>query len=69
MNATPFLPGLSPVEGKSLTATLDAGHLSSNGGVIVLRESAQRLGLAEAITGPLGDDRNPARFGTAIARW
>ena len=53
MNATPILPGLSAVEGKPLTATFDAGRLSSDGGVIVLREIAERLGLAETITGPL----------------
>jgi hypothetical protein len=61
MNATPILPGLSAVEGKLLTATFDAGRLSSDGGVIVLREIAERLGLAEAITGPLSDDRDPSR--------
>ena len=40
MNATPILPGLSPVAGKPLTATFDAGRLSSDGGLIVLREIA-----------------------------
>jgi hypothetical protein len=40
MHATPFLPGLSPVGAKSLTATFDAGRLSSDGGLIVLREIA-----------------------------
>jgi hypothetical protein len=62
MNATPILPGLSPVAGKPLTASFDAGRLSSDGGVIVLREIAQRLGLAETITGPLGDKRDPSRI-------
>jgi Transposase DDE domain group 1 len=61
MNATSILPCLSPVEGKPLTATFDAGRLSSDGGVIVLREIAKRLGLAEAITGPLRDARDPSR--------
>lgn len=61
MHATSFLPGLSPVEGKPLTTTFDAGRLSSDGGVIMLREIASRLGLAETITGPLRDDRDPAR--------
>jgi hypothetical protein len=31
--ATLFLPGLSPVGGKPITATFDGGKLSSNGGV------------------------------------
>ena len=57
--ATPFLPGLSPVAGKSLTAAQDAGNLTSNGGLVVLRESANRLGVADVIAGPLPDTRNP----------
>ena len=61
MNATPILPGLSPVAGKPLTASFDAGRLSSDGGVIVLREIAARLGLAQGITGRLRDDRDPTR--------
>jgi Transposase DDE domain group 1 len=67
MNATPILPGLSAVEGKLLTATFDAGRLSSDGGVIVLREIAQRLRLAETITGPLMDDRDPTRVRHSFA--
>jgi Transposase DDE domain group 1 len=61
MHAIPFLPGLSPVEGKSLTATFDAGRLSSDGGLIVLREIASRLGLAQVIAGRLRDERDPTR--------
>ena len=57
----PILPGLSPVGAKPLTATFDAGRLSSDGGLIVLREIACRLGLAEAITSRLRDDREPSR--------
>ena len=62
MHAMPILPGLSPVEAKSLTATFDAGRLSSDGGLVVLREIEARPGLAETITGPLRDDRAPARI-------
>jgi hypothetical protein len=61
MNATPILPGLSAVEGKPLTVTFDAGRLSSDGGMIMLREVATRLGLAEVIAGPLDDRRDPSR--------
>ena len=61
MHATPLLPGLSPVGTKSLTATFDAGRVSSDGGLIVLREIASRLGIADVITAPLRDDRDPAR--------
>ena len=58
---TPFLPGLSPVQGKALTASFDGGRMSSDGGVVVLREIALRLGLADVITRPLPDDRDPCR--------
>ena len=36
--------------------------MSSDGGLIVLREIAQRLGLADVIARPLPDDRDPARI-------
>jgi hypothetical protein len=39
-----FLPGLSPVSGKTITATFDGGTLSSNGGVLI--EIEKRLDLA-----------------------
>lgn len=58
----PILPGLSPVGTKPLTATFDAGRLSSDGGLIVLREIAKRLRLSETITGLLRDDRDAARI-------
>lgn len=61
MHAMPILPGLSPVAAKSLTATLDAGRLSSDGGLVALREIERRLGLAMTIAGPLRDNRDPAR--------
>ena len=46
---------------KSLTATFDVGRLSSDGGLIVLREIAARLGLAQVIAARLRDDRDPTR--------
>tara|TARA_B100000508_G_scaffold120379_1_gene101474 strand:+ start:393 stop:1730 length:1338 start_codon:yes stop_codon:yes gene_type:complete len=61
LNSTPYLPGLSPVAGKSLTTTFDAGAVSSDGGVIVLREIARRCGVAQVIAGPLPDSRDPVR--------
>lgn len=61
MHAMPILPGLSPIAAKSLTATLDAGRLSSDGGLVALREIERRLGLAMTIAGPLRDNRDPAR--------
>ena len=56
---TPFLPGLSPVGTKPLTTNRDAGNLSSNGGLLVLREAALRLDIAAVIANPLPDRRNP----------
>ena len=67
-DATPLLPSLSPVAGKSLAAKFDAGRLSSDGGVIVLREAAMRLGLAEAITRSSTIVIRHA-FSTATPRW
>jgi Transposase DDE domain group 1 len=60
-DATPFLPGLSPVAGKPLTAAQDGSKLSSNGGRVVLREIAVKLDLAQVIAGPLADSRDPSR--------
>jgi hypothetical protein len=60
-NATPILPGLSSVASKPIHAAFDGGRLSSDGGVIVLREEALRLRLAEVIAGPLPDQRDPTR--------
>src|SRR5206468_3007085 len=45
--ATLFLPGLSPVGGKTITATFDGGKLSSNGGVLILREIEPKLSRLE----------------------
>jgi Transposase DDE domain group 1 len=55
--ATPFLPGLSPLRRKPLTAAQDAGNLSSNGGLIVLRESALRSGVAAVVADAVPDRR------------
>ncbi len=41
------LPGLSPVSGKSVIARFDGGRVSSDGGLLVLREVEARLGLSE----------------------
>ena len=59
--ATPYLPGLSPVESKELCARFDGGRLSSDGGVLVLREIEKRLGLAVRLAGCLIDTRDPTR--------
>ena len=57
----PALPllGLSPVSGKKVVAKFDGGLLSSDGGVLLLREAEQRLGVAERLAGCIRDPRNP----------
>ena len=43
---TPVLPGLSPVGGKAVVARFDGGCMSSDGGLLALREVEQRLSTA-----------------------
>ncbi len=56
---TAYLPGLSPIENKQLCVRFDGGRLSSDGGVLMLREIEQRLGLAARLAGCLTDVRDP----------
>jgi hypothetical protein len=60
--ATLFLPGLSPIGGKEITATFDGGQLSSDGGVLILREFEKRLGIAAMLSGHVPDKRDPGRI-------
>ena len=48
-DATLPLPGLSPVGGKRVEVKFDGGLLSSNGGVLALREVERRLGVADGL--------------------
>jgi hypothetical protein len=61
VDVTPFLPGLSPVRGKAVVARFDGGRLSSEGGLLALREIERRLGLAERLAGCLKDPRMPEK--------
>jgi hypothetical protein len=56
-----FLPGLSPVSCKELCARFDGGRLSSDGGVLLLRQIEHGLGLADMLASCLRDDRTPSR--------
>ena len=58
---TPSLPGLSPVAGKPVVACFDGGRLSSNAGVLGLREIEKQLGIADRLATCLGDPRTPGR--------
>jgi hypothetical protein len=57
----PLLPGLSPIGGKPVIARFDGGHLSSDGGLLVLREVEQRLDLARRLAACIVDPRAPER--------
>ena len=63
---TPPLPGLSPAAGKSIIARFDGGQLSSDAGVLVLREVEQRLGIAERLAACIDDPRLPGRVRHAV---
>jgi hypothetical protein len=58
---TPALPGLSPVGGKPVIARFDGGHLSSDGGLLILREVEQRLDVAGRLAACIADPRDPER--------
>lgn len=49
------LPGLSPVSGKTVVAKFDGGLLSSDGGILVLREVEQRLRVADRLAACVQD--------------
>jgi len=61
------LPGLSPVAGKSIVARFDGGQLSSDAGVLVLREVEQRLGIADRLAGCLDDPRTQSQVVHGLA--
>ena len=58
-NTTLLLPGLSPVCGKRVVARFDGGRMSSDGGVVLLREAERRLGVAGRLASCLNDPRAP----------
>jgi len=49
------------VRGKKLTAAFDGGRLTSDGGVLLLAQAAQRLGIAEKLATVIPDRRDPSR--------
>jgi Transposase DDE domain group 1 len=61
IDSTPLLPGLSPVQGKVIVARFDGGRLSSEGGLLALREIERRLGVADRLAGCLTDPRAPEK--------
>jgi hypothetical protein len=64
---TPPLPGLSPVGRKPLIARFDGGQLSSDGGLLALREVECRLGIADRLAACIDDLRAPERVRHGLA--
>jgi hypothetical protein len=67
VDGTPFLPGMSPVQGKAVVARFDGGRLSSQGGLLALREIERRLGLADRLAACLKDKRAPEQVVRRLA--
>jgi hypothetical protein len=67
VDSTPLLPGLSPVQGKAIVARFDGGRLSSEGGLLALREIERRIGVADRLAGCLKDPRAPERVEHGLA--
>jgi hypothetical protein len=61
------LAGLSPVVGKSVVAKFDGGLLSSDGGLLLLREVEQRLRVAERLAACIKDPRAPDQITHSLA--
>jgi hypothetical protein len=53
---------LPAVRRKKLTVSFDGGQLSSDGGLLLLREAERRLGIAGRLAGALRDRRDPVRI-------
>ncbi len=61
------LPGLSSVSGKSVVVKFDGGLLSSDGGVLALREIEQRLRVADRLAACVVDPRAPEQITHSLA--
>ena len=51
---------LPAVQRKKVSAAFDGGLISSDGGLVLLREAERRLGLAKTLAGCIRDRRNQA---------
>ena len=58
----------SPVDGRNnVTAVLDGGRPTSDGGVMLLSPAERRLGLADWLARPIPDGRDPTRITHDVA--
>ena len=67
VGSTLSLPGLSPVQGKSVKIKFDGGQLSSDGGILALREVEKRLGVADRLAGCIADRRSASHVRHSLA--
>ncbi len=61
------LPGLSPISDKTVVAKFDGGLLSSDGGILVLREVEQRLRVADCLAACIAYPRSPDQITHSLA--
>ncbi|MBM3338157.1 MAG: hypothetical protein FJY60_10830 [Betaproteobacteria bacterium] len=66
-HATPPLPGLSPVARKPIIARLDGSAISSDVGLLALREMEECLGIARRFANCIDHPRAPARIQHSLA--
>jgi hypothetical protein len=64
----PFLPGLSPVSGKSVHVALDGGRLTSDAGVLVLAGIERKLQTPRGWPAASPIRERPSGCGTALPR-
>ena len=67
-HATPFLPGLSPVDGLDIHARFDGGALSSDGGVLLLREIERKMGISDVLASCLTDPGAGRQMRTSLCK-
>src|SRR5580698_3764349 len=67
MNNSMLLPGLSSASGKPVVVKFDGGLLSSDGGILALREVEQRLRVADRLAGCMFDPRAPDQITHSLA--
>jgi DNA invertase Pin-like site-specific DNA recombinase len=63
VDISPFLPVLSPIQGKAVVARFDGGPLSSEGGLLALREIERRRILERTERGRADAKAKGVKFG------
>ncbi len=67
VDAIPMLPGLSPIHGRAIETRFNAVLMSSDGGLLALREIERRMGLAARLAGCIADPRAPESIAHRLA--